>query len=340
MNDVFEMEMNFRVRLAKVLSDAQGRRKDELSVIATALWFAKAKSQSKCETPYAMERFFEPKAFGKNREGDLYHRNKWAKYAVGLHQPSVALIEQVEEQAPGTANIIKHPLWEILRHPHKVTAQRGELIGRLSTQVQQVLRREERLHDATGLCREITRRQLQMLEHRAGLDALAALALFTAEALMEGKHQAAFEMCNSLYRVLLILCTMTPFDKFSAELYEILHMRLLSRVEHDGLGFGSTPSEFAESAYLLLVQVLALEDANQIGWRHQETINACVDLLDGKYGFDVRFALAPLYVAVSHGNAPNQAAIDAAERSQKRQAWGRKVLRSGKVERFAPDNIF
>ncbi len=337
MDDYISKEANYRTQLAKSLASANGPRRDQLTVLATACWFEQARRASKCSTYYAIERFFEPGAFGKNEEGDPYHRNKWAKYAVGLHQPSMAVVAKVDQKIPGVSKILRHPLWEILRDIDVACQKKDVWLGQLGVDVQSVVADEDAAivlgaEKAVGP----TSRQLQMLERRAGVDALACLSLLAAEAMRAGRGEAALQIASSLYRVLLIACILHPLDKLRNELFACMRERIFDRIHHGGFRLGLEYVDFPEEIYLLLQVKSALDRSGKKTNCKKSIIKAFVELLDGKYGYDVKFALNPPHVISEDVGDISASDREYSDRSIRLREWGLSALRSGRIEKFPP----
>lgn len=332
----------FRTRLRKSLATATGPRRDEPYVLSTVLWVELVKSRSECSTYYGLECLFEPGAFGKNVHGDPYHFNKWPKYAIGLARPSKALVARVDRKIRGSARLLQHPLWEILRENSKSNKRKESWLGRLSPDVQRIVLEQNLIISATGEGTFPTASQLQMLERRAGIDSLAYLSLLLVEALeSEGQTEVALSIAQSLYRVLLMTCVYHPFINFADELFDCFRRRLLARVQHAGQRFGLELINFSEATLILLLQVLRQEDSDGIGATEKEKNRGCLKVLDGKCGFDLKFALNPPLISLdpSQGGDDDEGKRRSLERSRRLWEWGLQTIRSGEVKKFPPTEL-
>ncbi len=98
------------------MAAASGKRKDAIDVLRAAFWYAEVKARLRAVTAYEIEKLLEGKAsFGKNADGDRFHRNKWPKYEVGQYVPSNSLATHTDKLIPGSKAILNHVLWKVLK---------------------------------------------------------------------------------------------------------------------------------------------------------------------------------------------------------------------------------
>jgi len=326
--------------MRKSLATANGPRRDEPYVLSTVLWVELVKSRSECSTYYELERLFEPEAFGKNIHGDPYHFNKWPKYAIGLSRPSKALVAQVDRKIRGSARLLQHPLWEILRKSSSNNKKKESWLGRLAPDVQRIVLEGNPVISAIGQENFPTATQLQMLERRAGIDSLACLSLLLVEALeSEEQTEVALSIAQSIYRVLLMTCVYHPFFNLANELFDCFGRRLLSHVKHADRRLGLELINFSEATLILLQQVLRQEDSGEIGTTEREKNRGCLKVLDGKCGFDLKFALNPPLIALEASQSVDECERRDLERSRRLWEWGLQTIRSGEVRKFPPREL-
>jgi hypothetical protein len=320
--------LHFRMRLLKSLQTATGPRRDELYVLSTAIWTEKVKEREPFASYYAMEKFFEPDAFGKNVNGS-YHRNKWSKYAVGLSRPSMKLIGHVENIYPNTQQIIEHPIWEILRAGTTKNIDISLWINRLSPQIQSIYHWNYKNQSTV---------QLQMAERRAGIDALALISILLLEAINNDARKMFIHraMC-SLYSVLIITCLELPYRGFSDELFDCFNRRIFMQTHPEGCRLGLELIEVKEVTRFLLFELHRMETRGKIKTDRNSIIRVLLKLLGGSYGFDLRYALNPPYVSAADNLDHETRKF--IERSRKRWEWGLQVLREGRIERFPPRDL-
>lgn len=273
---------------------AQGGRRDEIDVLRTAFWFAEVKTRLSASTAYEIEKLLEPEAFGKNKDGDHIHRNKWPKYEVGQHVPSASLVTRVDVTLPGTKRVLNHVLWESLQAKYSIKELADKWLWQLGPEIQGCIFQIQS-YGTSGSYHRISpsRRQLTLLERRSGIDALACLTILLRESCEQGKNSHAIDIGKSIYRMLLVLCNTSRFGDFALELFEIYRNKIFSLPWHKGIIFRLTDSDFIEAVKLLKIIVLQVKDNSKDGSDGHGLIKVMYKLLDGDYGFDVKFALDP-----------------------------------------------
>ena len=332
---------HFRIQLQKSLATAKGPRRDELYVLSTVIWLAHVRSRSGEVSYYQLEKRFEPNARGKNAHGDPYHFNKWSKYASGLSRPSQALVAKVEESLRGSARLLYHPLWEILRLERSTQQQGESWIGRLSPDIQRVALEYNLLTTASGVSSKPMVVPLRMLERRAGIDSLAVISLLLRRALVSAeKTKEIIDIAQSLYRVLLITCITTPYLLIAEELFDCFSRRLLSVVSYDDQRLGLELIDFPESIAFLSQFVLQLEDCYAIGYSSKETNRGCINILDGRHGFNLRYGLLPPWVTAHIPDDIDPHEKWRREKSLRHWEWGRRTMRAGEIWKFPPRELF
>ncbi len=107
--------------------------RDSVDQLSVALWYETIRHQTKFESTYQIEKYYEEK-FGSNNSSN-YFRNKWRKYKLGLHTPRKELIEQIGNEIPESATIINHPLWPLLKNLDSAEKNSHSFIAQLSPKV-------------------------------------------------------------------------------------------------------------------------------------------------------------------------------------------------------------
>lgn len=293
-------------------------------------------------TAYKIERLLEPKAFGKNKDGDDIHRNKWPKYEVGQHVPNDALVTQVEAELPGTKRLLNHVLWRALQAAPGVNENIDDWLRQLAPDIQNIVFHKDRLNPGNGSRRDsLSKRQLKMLERRAGIDSLACLTIFLRES-CKNHGKDVFDVGTALYHVLLMLCTTTPLGDFAIELLDVYRDRVFSQVRHEGLKFHLEDSDFLDAVGLLHTLLLALEDNDLIGVEWDDSVQAMCKLLDGGYGqgFNVKFAVAPLIGPDGPLTDANAKDYRDLERQKRFRQWGKEQIFSSTREVLPPGELW
>lgn len=313
-----------------------------MAVLSCVLWCLEVAKRLHVNSAYALEKRFDLEGFGVDRDHAPFHRHKWARYMTGVHIPPRALVLRVEQQVPGSARLFFHPLWEVLRLRPWRANQAAEWLQQLSAEVQSVVFDNELAFPSGDRGRRpIDARRCAMLEQRAGIDALACLTIWLIEAVQLGQDRQAFKLAASLFRVLLVVCTFTPFTTLAHELFEVYRLRIFPLVCCNEQRYDLDHYHFEQATMLLTDLLLALEDngvVNAVLPKH--AIKTEIALLKGGYGDDALYAFAPLVVPIGPPNSSNQEHYLRAERQARRQAWGLDVILAGKWGKHLPPELY
>lgn len=334
-------ESYFHQRLKENLAAVAGRRRDKVDVLRAALWYQVVKEGLGASTAYTIERQIEQnRAFGKNQDGVRFHRNKWSKYEIGTHVPEKKLVAKAEIKVPGSARILNHPLWEALRirQPKKLTP--NARFQQLGSRTCKVVYKTLPFGSGGGASRRALHRTLPMLERRAGIDALAALTILLKEANARSDTGAAMEIGRSLYNVLLMLCgATTSFGSIAEELIELYSERIFRRIVHDGHYFNVRGFEFSEATKFLRLVLKDFLPAGKIDPIWGNKVRAMFALLDGKYGWDLLFALSPPVSHASNSNPDNSLFCKRCTMNRGLRHWGRENYLVGGSRKFPEPEI-
>lgn len=342
MKEKLIVSKEFSLRLGNAINAATSQRHDATHVVACALWVMELKRRRGLASAYQLEKLFEPEAFGRSANRDPYHRNKWAKYEVGVHLPATGLIQRVEALEPGTARLIEHPLWALLRSRSWEAHAGDRWLHKLSFEVQAVL--FDNAHGPLGgggTRQKFGLRLSHRLERCANLDAVAALTILLLDALVLERHEEAFEAAKALFRTLQVVCSFFPFSQLASEIFWLFQSRIYPLVEYDHMRFDFTDYDFGEAVMLLNRLLLGLEDAGRVkGWLWRHNVRGKLKLIHGGFGFDAQFGLMPPIVT----SGSDQETAERVQRIcavwERARRWGLQVLREGRYERFVPVEVF
>lgn len=294
MEDNQVITQRFCNTLQKNMVAAQGRRRDEIDVLRTAFWFEEIRTRLNASTTYEIERRLEPKAFGKNKDGDHIHRNKWPKYEVGQHVPNDSLVARIDAILPGTKRILNHVLWEVLQAKHSIEEQADDWFRQLGPDIQGCVFKTQR-HGTSNSHHRISssRRQLLLLERRTGIDALACLTILLRESCEQGENPHSIDIGKSIFRMLLVLCYNSQFSKFTQEIFDVYRDKIFSLPQHKGIIFLLKDFDFIEAVELLTIFLHQVGGRSKVSPDGHGLIEVMYKILDGGSGFDALFVLAP-----------------------------------------------
>lgn len=325
MNRASPSKDSFSVRLQKSIESAKGPRKDDIYVISNALWFEMIRSELDLPSAYAVEQHLEPHAIHPKGDGTVNHDCNWAKYAIGNRGPRSARVEKVEIEVPGTARLLKHPLWNILRKPALSVIETEVWIRTLDGDVQAILLRknQHRNPDMTVSGPVVSKAQLDMLKRRAGLDSLAALVILARKATRQGQSDTALKICDYIYQVLLITCLLSPFRLLVREMFDCFQRRVFSGIQHNDIKIDVVAFDCKAFVELLDYAVRHTRNKPQFGNQKRHLARTCCALLDARNP-DVYFALAAPRVNAAMRTSRSGNGL---EDSDLNRAWGiRKML--------------
>jgi hypothetical protein len=310
-----------------------------ITILRTAYWFERLRADTDRDTAYALGKHLQPATYRKNAKGDAYHHNLWPKYASGKHAPSPALLDEIDRQVPGSKGHFRHALFDAVELTTDLGRGGDELLQRLHPSVQHAVFQRSALKHRVYRRRASLARTLAQLEPQGDLEALAAGVVLLREAQEARADERAFQIGESLYRMLVIACTGTQATFVRAELALLVLILILPLAESRGRRFVPDLAHFLRSCDRLNTVILGLEDSNQIGGARKDCLRAMRRVLHGDFGDDLRFGLmAKLAPAVPLDTLCARSRFDL-HRNAILTAWGWDALRSGKVEQFLPTAV-
>ena len=332
---------HFHEALRKNVIAAKGGRRDEIDVLRTAFWYAEIRTRLNASTAYEVERLLEPEAFGKNKDGDHIHRNKWPKYEVGQHVPIDSLVTRVDTILPGTKRILNHILWEALRVKHPINGRADDWLRQLGPDIQGAVFQTQRYGTSNSHHRtSSSRRQLLLIERRAGIDALACLTILLRESCEQDENPHSLEIGKSIYRMLLVLCNTSQFCIFSQELFYVYRNRVFSLPRHKDVIFRLDSFDFIEAVNLLTCFVSQVKDISKICHDRQRLLKVVCKLLDGGYGFDAKFALDPPIGPSAPLSDSNRKDWEFFATQERFRQWGKEQMFLSKREVLPPAELW
>jgi hypothetical protein len=227
-------EFRQRSGFADACESSRPRRKDVADALKTAFWAFSLQARTGLETAYALERHFEPEAFGRTASGERFHKNKWRSYLAGRHQPKDVL-NAVEAKCPGANACLTSPLWAALA-PRPLTRPELEtLVLPLAPAIQSWVRRRGITQPRPRSPRVGFSTQLaKVLQRRPSLDALAAAVIMVRVAHVEGEVLTAYQWARLALRLALLQVELLYAGGIFRPLIELLDERVLTLASHGG----------------------------------------------------------------------------------------------------------
>jgi hypothetical protein len=272
------------------------RRKDITGALKTVFWAFSLQARTGLMTPYALERFFEPDAFGETTDGDRFHYNKWPGYFAGRHEP-VKVLAAVEAKCPGANGCLSSPLWAALTDRPLTRLQLEALILPLEPGVQSLVRRRGPWpHPAHPQGSRFEHRLAEALERRASLDALAAAVILLRIAHAEGATALAFQWGRHVLRIMVMLSELLHEGGVARALLELIEERVLQLARHDGAQPGFPRGTFAEIGRHFASAMRRIDGKPFESMTQAERQAARQSRLGFRAGFDYFYAFNPIRV--------------------------------------------
>lgn len=280
------------------MPDVRGKGRDVIDALRTVYWFhgLRLRLGDTARSLRAMERHLEPNAFRISKDGVPYQRNKWRSYRIGKHTPLDSLVTAMEALCEGTRIEFSHVLWDVLRTDSPISPISNELIQRLEPTVQTLF--WERRVMGKIRRRIFDKRTLEVLERRAGLDALAGLTLLLRETHERRDSQHAFELGYRLCRMLVLVSFDLLDHGIGYPLFDFFHRKILPLAAHQGLYQTYASVHFLDLADRLSY---ALNHINGVeAWRLDpgELRKHKQKVLGWNYGWDYFHLFSPVEVPV------------------------------------------
>jgi len=307
--------------------------KTDFVEIKRIYWYEGVRLATGVTSAYALERLFVPESFGRNREGTLFNRTRWATYKGGKHTPEPALVAHVDLLVPGSSREINHVLWEILCQGNNVPANAINLLRRLEPELQILV-----FDGGDNIRNHGWPRVLEKIERRASMDALACLTILLFVNLERGNFELASEFARSTLRVLLMLGHHFECRRVDTDLFNLYVERVFNKVRWNEQRFYLDDYAFSQWAGVLhLVARNTIETEAHL-MPSPEEIRVMCGVLRGTRGFDITFAINPLIGPDLDIGPPRKKIIDAFERAiyiQKQSV--NNILSSGRKHRSSSE---
>ncbi|MDP3210609.1 hypothetical protein [Methylotenera sp.] len=122
-----------------------GRKKRaKWEVFMTKAWYSAVSSDMEIDSPFKLERTFQPENIKRDADGRLYSTRAWDKYKVGKKTPSnkdvsnsrIDLVGLVGKRSKTSEYIFHHPLWDVLKESSYSQSFILNCLSRLSVKCQ------------------------------------------------------------------------------------------------------------------------------------------------------------------------------------------------------------
>lgn len=303
-------------------------------------WYETLRQRTALNTAYQLEQHFEPESFVRDAGGSIQHyKNKWIRYEQGRHLPQASLLKKVEEKVPGSTRELQHPLWSVLDPENKRVMRGDAFLRQLAPVVQDVLFQPAQAGVLGYAVRvPVTSLLLEKLERRACLDVLACLAWLLRDA-AEKQSPDATRIGHALHNVLTMMALELHALKIALPLLRqfIDHILPLGLNPHHRMWM--IPSDYIHTSGHLNRIVYQTPKGRRQTLAWSARVKIMQQLLQGKFGFDVRYAMSPQFeLDDSAGEIPAEV-IEAHNRASNLHEWGWECIQTGKQGRLPPSDL-
>ncbi|NHQ87739.1 hypothetical protein HA050_16600 [Iodobacter sp. HSC-16F04] len=277
---------HFFSALQNELDSANTPRRDRIDVIRVALWFLLIKNYLGVPTAYAIEKKVDPKAFRRKEEtGDLNHKNLWSTYRIGQHVPRKKIVAQANKQVPQSAVLLNNVLWEAIRGKKPIGKLWSNGLAQFAPEILRVVVALDHLGQTTGeMPAHIKHSQLKRLERQGGIDALTCLTLLLRGAVERGDQSTAFAIAQSLYSVLLVVCTQSPFYYLCNEVFKLFKIYVFSLLRNEHCSFDFDDFNFNQKVEMLIYHYHKLKGSSTVEAKPIDVMRSMYKVINGDHG--------------------------------------------------------
>lgn len=337
---VIQLYLDFASSTRKYVNQEYPSWHEPLKSLRIRYWYETLRQRTALNTAYQMEQYFEPESFARDTDGSIQHyKNKWIRYEQGRHLPQAALLKKVEEKVPGSTRELQHPLWSVLDLDNKRVMRGDTFLRQLAPIIQEVLFRPAQAGVLGYEVRvSVTPLLLEKLERRACLDVLACLAWLLREA-AEKQSVDSVRIGHALHNVLTMMALELHALKVALPLLRqfIEHILPLGIPAHHRMWM--IPSDYLHASGHLNRIVYHTPKGRRQTLTWSARVKIMQLLLQGKFGFDVRYAMNPQYELDARAGEIPAEVIKAHNRASEQREWGWECIQTGKQGRLPPPGL-
>ncbi|MBW9335675.1 hypothetical protein FEE59_19360 [Herbaspirillum sp. RU 5E] len=289
-NRIYEEFLN---SMRNPIKAPKGPRKDIVDAIRTVYWCRGVLERLGLNSVYKLEQCLDGSSF-KRSNGTTSPSHKWQKYSRGSNTPRSREVDLAETRAPGTAQQLRHILWDVLKTESPDPVDIHQWLARLQPSSQGILFvGAPTALSGPGSRAEVNSRLIRRLHRRANIDALAALVILLKEALMLGRRDLVRILVGATYQMLLILGMEFLARGIAIELFDVFHSRIFFPALADQFQFDVDAERFVKASYILNRATFQTRKTNGQSLAWEERVRYMCDILEGKFGEDLRCILRP-----------------------------------------------
>lgn len=320
----------------KIELAAPSVRRDQTDVLRCVFWHHGLRRQVNASSAYRLEQLFEPDSF-RTVDKIRRNRNKWQKYAKGQHIPCAGLVEKVEQRVPGSAKDLNHVLWQILRLNKPLSENREKWLSQLQPSLTTLIVTSGDGPFGQGKIRpSVDKRLLNRIEQQTSVDALAYMTILFLEAVEGGQQELAFNIANRLFEMLLMLGVELEQRKIGLALFDLYVERIFKKVTWKSGRFIWEEIDFLAYSGVLNLYAFKSKSSKKTSLSWPERVMNMRQVLQGRLGYDLKFALAPLYFSSPVDAELRVQEQRAYQRQQNLKKWGWNCINEDVQGRYPP----
>ena len=283
---------------SKTRNFAMGKQRHTVDGFRTVCWFHHLRIASGATTTYQMDVLVEPTRDAASG-GPIDRKNKWRSYREGRHTPSAGLVEAVEARFPGGRDVLRHPVWRVLRLDRPMHDGISSLLAELPPRLYSVV---SAAGDAERGARfspcEWDARRLRRLERVVGFDALACLVVLLRIAAEGGDSAGAHKFGRALCRLLLMMGGWLFAHGVAQPLADYVEQWMLPMAAHAGDQNGFGEMGFVTGAKRLAQAANTIAANENTALTSLQRADVMLDLLDDRFNLELSALLASTKTAV------------------------------------------
>lgn len=207
--------------------------KTEVNKFRTMAWFHGVSACLGKNSGYAFRKHFSRNKFDSSN-GSNKRTRRFYNYKSGRNRPNKELIDQVDEECPGTKSIIFHPFWDVLESPCQDIQSIYPLLQKLRPEIRQII-----FHKTRGGQTAYQRRNdgylvpFEKLNKEGDMDALIACLGLIHEMKYYGEDDWAILYTRPTLNVFIRAISNHPYFYLAEELSEYLNKNFLNNQDFD-----------------------------------------------------------------------------------------------------------
>lgn len=315
---------------------APSARRDQTDVLRCVFWHHGLRRHVKASSAYRLEQLFEPESF-KTLDKIRRNRNKWQTYAKGQHIPSLGLVEKVEQRVPGSSKDLNHVLWQILRLKEPLSKNREKWLSQLQPSLTTLIVTSGDGPFGQGKIRpSVDKRLLNRIEQQTSVDALAYMTILFLEAVEGEQQELAFDIAKKLFDMLMMMGVELEQRKIGLALFDLYVERIFKKVTWKNGQFIWEEIDFLAYAGTLNLYAFKNKSTKKTSLSWSERVKNMRQVLQGRLGLDLKYALAPLYLSSPVDAELREQEQLAYQRQQNLKKWGWNCINENVQGRYPP----